>query len=471
MPKRTTNDERWIEYMPVDELVGAEMNPKRHDLATLDDSYTRFGYVEPIIRDERTGRLVAGHGRMQQLVARQSEGKDAPEGIKVVDGRWLAPIARGWASKNDREAEAYLLASNRLVEIGGWDDTELAQLLESVNDVGLIGTGYDERDLAKLLSSLEKPEPDEVPMLPAEPVTRTGDVWLLGRHRLACGNAKDPAVVAAALGGRSIDFVFTSPPYNVGVAYDTYEEDDGGIWEPYRELLAGVLDAFIPHLDDGRMVAWNIGVSPKVHGARQSVLIESFGLRFWRQIVWLKAGTASPTFHTTRRAQRARVFAPNWTHEIVMLFVKGDTIHRGGKVVFDDTLTDDSFVMSQSQSRRDLTFSPGGVVGQGHSMSDANKTHPAPFPLALPRAFMNHLADVGKVVFDPFVGSGTTLMACDETKRVGVGVELSPGYVDVACERFQRMTGEPVRLESSGEVHDFSTAVPRVAPENVESTV
>ena len=122
--------DRRIEYLHVDELVPAPKNPKTHATEQLRASMLRFQFTEPCLIDERTGRLVAGHGRVEALREAQAAGLDAPDGVQVDDGRWLVPVVRGWASRNDEESAAYVIASNRLTEVGGWDVTLLADLLQ-----------------------------------------------------------------------------------------------------------------------------------------------------------------------------------------------------------------------------------------------------------------------------------------------------------------------------------------------------
>ena len=146
---------RQLEYMRVDKLPGDPRNPKLHDVDGIKASMQRFGYVEPVILDERTGQLVSGHGRVETLKAAHAAGLDRPEGVEEDDdGTWAIPVLRGWASKDDAEAGAYIVAANRLTEQGGWDDNALGALLSEVSattDLGLDGTGYDADQLDKLL--------------------------------------------------------------------------------------------------------------------------------------------------------------------------------------------------------------------------------------------------------------------------------------------------------------------------------
>lgn len=144
-----------IELVPLNELVSAPRNPKGHDLDGISASMGRHGYAEPVMRDERTGRLVAGHGRIEALERMRSSGDDPPSGVVATADSWLVPVVAGWSSSDDAAAEAYLVGSNALTTAGGWDDAGLAALLRdlALTDGGLVGTGYDDDDLAALLAS------------------------------------------------------------------------------------------------------------------------------------------------------------------------------------------------------------------------------------------------------------------------------------------------------------------------------
>lgn len=142
-----------IEYMDLDSLKAAKRNPKRHALRKLDESVGRFGYTEPILLNEKTGRMVAGHGRREALLKRREAGEAPPAGVRVEGDAWLVPVVRGVSFKSEREAEAYLLASNRLVELGLWDDEELAAVLKDVDSFD--GVGFDDDDYRRLLADLD----------------------------------------------------------------------------------------------------------------------------------------------------------------------------------------------------------------------------------------------------------------------------------------------------------------------------
>jgi hypothetical protein len=154
---------RWMDYMPLSALRPHPKNPRTHKPKDLRASFDRFGYTSPITIDERTGLMAAGHGRWELLKVMANDFAERPEGVEVDEfGEWLVPVNRGWTSKDDEDAEAYLIADNRQAELGGWDPPELAEALTPLTDspLGLEGTGFTPRDLKGLLE-------------PAKPTTGT----------------------------------------------------------------------------------------------------------------------------------------------------------------------------------------------------------------------------------------------------------------------------------------------------------
>jgi hypothetical protein len=152
----SNNTELRIEYVPLSELQRAPRNPKSHDHDGIERSMSRFGYVAPIIINDGTGRIVAGHGRLETLDRDKKAGKPAPARIKVRDdGEWLVAVLRGVSFQSDEEAEAYLIADNRLQEKGGWLDAQLAQMLNDIKGAGYLeATGFTAIDLDKLIAQL-----------------------------------------------------------------------------------------------------------------------------------------------------------------------------------------------------------------------------------------------------------------------------------------------------------------------------
>jgi hypothetical protein len=160
MGDTTTTPPRWLEYVPVDDLPDHPDNPRTHDLTDLIDSVLRFGFTSPPLIDGRTGLLAEGHGRKKATIALRDGGPPAgwegawpPEGVTVQEGTWYVPVIHGWASTDDAEARAYLLAGN---QGGGWDNDPLAAILRELHesDRGLTGTGFDDADMDLVLSEL-----------------------------------------------------------------------------------------------------------------------------------------------------------------------------------------------------------------------------------------------------------------------------------------------------------------------------
>jgi len=148
-----------IEYMPLDKLAEAPRNPKQHEREEIKASMRRFGFVAVPAINETTGRLVAGHGRKEALVEMQAAGEPPPARIRVKNKQWAVPVLRGVAFATDQEAEAYLLADNRLTEVGGWDEELLARMVADLakipDGLGLQGVGYDEKEIERMLASVE----------------------------------------------------------------------------------------------------------------------------------------------------------------------------------------------------------------------------------------------------------------------------------------------------------------------------
>jgi hypothetical protein len=162
--------DRRVKYLPLEQIKEAARNPKQHAEAELRASIGRFGLGDLPLLDDRTGRLVSGHGRIHDLAHRRAEGETPPDGVQIgKDGTWLVPVVVGWASRSDAEAEAYLTAANRLSELGGWDEAALAELLSEMAeddlDLALL-TGFSAADLEDLLAAAE-PLPEAYETVPA----------------------------------------------------------------------------------------------------------------------------------------------------------------------------------------------------------------------------------------------------------------------------------------------------------------
>ena len=394
---------RWIDYQPISDVKGAERNPKQHS-PELGSAIDRFGFADGVILDERTGRLVAGHGRLERLKLMQEEGQDAPDGVRVIKGKWLLPVQRGWSSRSDKEAEAFLVAHNRLTEQGGWDDRALFELLEQFEGDDLAGLGVDETYLGELQERVDELNEEGLPEgedtgggePPADPVSKRGEVYALGPHRLMCGDSTSAEDVAALLGEDEPNLMVTDPPY--GVEYDpewcqragvndggrlgVVENDDRADWSEAWALFPGSV-AYV----------WHAGCkSPDVAKS-----LEGFDLR--GLICWAKPRFAISRGHYHHQHE------PCW-----YAVRKGKTASWAG-------------------DRSQTTL---WAIGLDKNL-EGDVKHSTQKPVeCMERPIRNHEGDV----YDPFLGSGTTLIAAARTGRKCYGMEISPAYCDVIRKRW-----------------------------------
>jgi len=174
-----------VKYMPLSEIVGADINPKDHDIGQIYQSIKRFGFTQPIMMNENTGKLLAGHGRLQTLQQMKQGGEKIPNRIKEKDGEWLVPVLKGISFEDDMEAQAYLIADNRLTELGGWNTGELVDTLQELVEGGfsLDGVGYDFDDLETMVTQIEDSGIFDVEVVPEADDDETSVNVTIGRYR------------------------------------------------------------------------------------------------------------------------------------------------------------------------------------------------------------------------------------------------------------------------------------------------
>ena len=406
-----------VELVPIERLLPYAGNARVHDhdqIARIAASIARFGWTVPALVDER-GVLVAGHGRL--LAARHL-------GLKEV------PVIR-LDHLTDAEARAYRIADNKLTEIAGWDEealaAELARLGEDGFDLSL--TGFDEEEIGRLLDGLgdgaDETGEDQVSEPPADPVSRPGDLWLLGNHRLLCGDATVATDVEKLLAGATPHLMVTDPPY--GVDYDPGWRNEAGVSATARtgkvknDDRADWREAWSLFPGDVAYV-WHAGV----HARTVAESLEVCGFRIRSQIVWAK-----PRFVLGRGDY-------HWQHEPCWYAVReGATGHWQGA-------RDQSTVWS---------------IGAGEE--DEATVHGTQKPVeCMRRPILNNSAK-SDMVYEPFCGSGTALIAAETTGRVCLGIEIDPRYCDVIVGRWQKLTGGKAVLESDGRAFDeLSTSRP-----------
>ncbi len=413
-----------IQIWPIDKLVFYARNPRRNDAAVdrMCASIREFGFKIPCLA-RSDGEVIDGHLRLK--AARQLGITDVPV---ILCDEWTPA-----------QVKAFRLMVNRSATWAEWDEEllaiELADLQASDFDLAL--TGFDTKEIDDLLLD-DLTEEDAAPPLPAHPVTRTGDLWLCGSHKVLCGDATDPEVVARLLGESKPFLMITDPPY--GIALDSEWRDRAGLngcgpAEPsylkHRtkghqqtsisgDTRADWSDAFalVPSLAVGYVWHASTFTREVLNGLLR------IGFLHHQQIIWDKGRTVLTRTHY-------------WFQHEPCWYVRKKNAPWFGKAGENSTIW-------QSPSPK---FIMGG--------SDEEKfDHPTQKPVELMRRpILNH-TPLGEMVYDPFLGSGTTLAAAELTQRVCYGLELDPKYADVVIQRWQALSHQPATLEGDGRAFD-----------------
>lgn len=403
-------------------LIPYARNSRTHSdaqVAQIAASIKEFGFLNPIIVDGENG-IIAGHGR---LLAAQKLGIDE---VPIVEAAHLT----------EAQKRAYVIADNKLALNAGWDDEMLALELGELGELGfdLELTGFNEDEIAALMPVELEPgltDEDAVPEVQAEPVSKLGDVWLLGKHRVMCGDSTSIDAVEALMAGKKADFCFTSPPYNAAIRADQVhskapKSSAGGLYvggygdnldsKAYVQFNSDIISAMAAVAADNFTCCYNINYnknSPSeyidvIHAAKQSIpLVET--------IVWEKAMAVS---------------------------LQGDNLTRIFEFVF--VLCKGKFKINKN--RTDCLKNLWKISNIGANQ----ESHKACFPIALVEEGIKNFAPHGATIIEPFGGSGTTLIAAEKLGCVGHLMELDPKYVDVIVRRWQDFTGKQATLEADG---------------------
>ncbi len=419
-----------IERWPIERLIPRVNNPRTHSreqVAQIAVSIKEFGWTNPILVDGEDV-ILAGHARV--LAAK----KLGMEEVPVIVLRHLS----------EAQKRAIVIADNQLALNAGWDETALRAELEALRDadydLGLIG--FDDIELQRLLEAQDAApgltDEDAVPDIPQQPTTLPGDVWLMGGHRLICGDCTQADVVAKVLGGARPFLLITDPPY--GIELDSEWRDRAGLngcgpaeasYMKHRttghtettisgDTRADWSQAFelLPYLQIGYVWHASKFTSEVLAGLLR------VGFIHHQQIIWDKQRTV-----LTRTLY--------WFQHEPCWFVRKKNAPWYGKAGENSTIW--------------CSPSPKFIMGG----SDEEKCdHPTQKPAELMRRpLLNHTLP-GESCYDPFLGSGTTLIAAEQTRRVCYGIELDPKYCDVIVKRWQMYTGKHATLEGDGRTFD-----------------
>lgn len=392
-----------LEYWPVDRLVPSPRNARTHNgaqVAEIAGSIRAFGFTNPILVGE-DGDVIAGHGR---LTAARNLGLTE---VPVILLKGLSELQR----------RQLMLADNRIALNAGWDLEMLSLELKDLSTLGagLSILGFTPKELSDALTHAGAgglTDEDDVPPLAEATVTRAGDIWCLGPHRLTCGDCTDPDAVKALIGDFQPPLMATDPPY--GVDYDPawrhragvnhsgrvgrVRNDERADWEAAWALFPGNI-AYVWH---GALHATTVA---------ESLVRQGFTIR--AQIIWAKERLVigRGDYH--------------WQHEPCWYAVRS-TGHWTG-------------------DRKQTTLWTIGSGGQ-----DTETAHGTQKPVECMRRPIRNNSGPGEAVYDPFIGSGTTLIAAQTTGRVCLGLEIDPAYVDVAVRRWQAFTGDQAALLANG---------------------
>jgi DNA modification methylase len=424
-----------IVYRRIDTLQPDPSNPRRHSkkqIGQIAESIKVFGFIVPILID-RDGKKIAGHGRV--LAARALGMTKVP----TVCLDHLTPA----------QARVFMIADNKLTENAAWDDQLLAQQFKDLSllglDFSLEVTGFDMAEIDLRISSLEdRPEDDDpadgVPGVAAgPPVSKLGDLWRLGRHRLLCGSALDTTAFTALMGEERGSVVFTDPPYNVPI--DGHASGLGTIHHRPFPMASGEMNGaeFTAFL---RQAFLNLAAF-SVDGALHYICMD------WRHVdellaagrgtygapknlcVWVKDNAGMGSLYRSQ-------------HELLFVFKHGRHRHRN------------NVQLGQFGRNRSNVWHYPGANSFARCGAEGNLSalHPTVKPVAMIADAILDCSARGDIVLDGFVGSGTTVIAAERTGRRCYGIELDPVYVDTIIRRWQGLTGGTADHAASGRGFD-----------------
>ena len=420
-----------LESMAVADLRPHERNPRTHSKKQVEqiaESIKRFGFTNPVLVD-RDGQVIAGHGRI--------------EAAKLL-GMATVPVLR-LEHMTEAEKRAYVIADNRLAELAGWDNDllalELVAVAELDSEFDLALTGFDVAEIEALLNGLESGEQQEEEPVQideqAPVVSRVGDMWQLGDHALVCGDATDPEVYRRLLDQGKAQMVFTDPPYNVPVnghicglgkvQHDEFVMASGEMTEEqFTTFLRTVTSNLAAFSDDGSIhyVCMDWRHMGELLAAGRSAYSE-----FKNLVVWNKDNGGMGAFYRSK-------------HELVFVFKNGSAPHIN------------NFGLGQHGRYRTNVWDYAGVNSLKAERGGELAMHPTVKPVAMVADAIRDCSRRGGIILDAFSGSGTTIIAAEQTGRRARAIELDPRYVDVAIRRWQQLTGGKATLGGSDNTFD-----------------
>ena len=417
-----------IEHLAIESLVPDPKNARLHtkkQIGQIAASIKSFGFNVPILVNA-ANQVVAGHGR---LLAAKRLGLASVPTIRIDH-------------LDAAQTRAFMIADNRLTEIAQWDDKLLAEQLKELSELDLSfeieAIGFDAAEIDLRIASLsETAASDEkpLPVVSGPPVSRLGDIWILGRHRLLCGDATDATSYQKLLGSEEAAVVFTDPPYNVKI--DGHVSGLGGVRHREFPMAVGEMDKaeFTGFLDSA--------FHSCARHSRPGAIV--YACMDWRHIqelqsaalasslepvnlcVWVKPNGGMGSFYRSQ-------------HELVFVFKNGPGPHINNVELG-----------RHGRNRTNVwSYAAGPGFGRAGEEGRLAALHPTVKPVAMIADALLDSSSRGDIVLDPFLGSGATLMAAERTGRRCFGLELDPLYVDVIVRRWQAYGGDVARHAITG---------------------
>ena len=399
-----------IKQTPIANLIPYAKNSRTHDkpqIAQLAASIKEFGFNNPVLTDGENG-IIAGHGRV--MAARQLK-------LKTIPTIELGHL-------DNTQKKAYILADNQLALNAGWDMEMLSLEMGDLDDAGfdLSLIGFDDDELANILADPTEglTDPDEVPELTDDPVAKEGDIWLLGKHRLMCGDSTVETHVSALLGGVEPHLMVTDPPYEVTPTSKTHYTNPG--------MIRG---------------GWMAKDYPVNHGK----MFEVPDFKDWMTLAFVHLATNSDAYVMSNDRNLSDISTAlhesGFKYHNTLIWQKPNGIPN--RWYFKDVEFSLYFFKGKAKTIR--LKSSTQTFKCNHA---PNKEHMSQKPVELFEHYILNSSDTGQAVYEPFSGSGTTIIAGEMTGRSIYAMELSPAYVDVAVKRWQDFTGQQARLDGTG---------------------
>jgi DNA modification methylase len=424
--------ERNIEERPIASLKPYARNARTHSkkqFKQIAASIERFGFVNPVLIGDDDS-IIAGHGRV--------------EAAKLLGRKTVPTLELSHLSATERRV--YILVDNKLALNAGWDNELLAIELQGLldDDFDLELTGFDIAEIDFIIEDAEKSNPDatdpaddEVPEVAGPAITRMGDLWLLGRHKLLCGDAQDSVSFQQLIGNEQVDLLFTDPPYNVkidghvcGLGSVKHREFAFASGEMSADEFTGFLKTTLGNassiMRDGAIayVCMDWRHMGEMLAAGRHAFTELKNL-----VVWNKSNGGMGAFYRSK-------------HELIFVFKKGTAPHTN------------SFGLGETGRYRTNVWDYAGISSISASRGDELAMHPTVKPVAMIADAIKDCSRRGEIILDCFGGSGSTLIAAEKTGRRARLIEYDPLYCDTIIRRWEKHSGKRAVLAETGQAFE-----------------